>query len=85
MVFLIPGFLALSACGAGESTLRTRAAFDLKCDEAKLQVTDLGGGGLTGGGTKGVRGCGREATYVYSPNGNTWVLNSDSTPATTNK
>jgi hypothetical protein len=68
------------ACGFGlESQLRTRAAFDMKCPEEQLRLTDLGGGGWAGG-VKGVEGCGQRATYVYQPNGNAWVLNTTDGP-----
>jgi hypothetical protein len=78
--------LALALAGLGgcvngsEGQLRTRAAFDMKCPEDQLQVTDLGGGGFAGGGMKGVDGCGQRATYVYQPHGNSWALNATSAP-----
>ncbi len=54
--------------------LRTRAAFDLDCKEAELEVVDLDDV------TKGVRGCGRKATYIWvCAQGSTcaWVMNTD--------
>jgi len=57
------------------SQLKTRAAFDLDCQKAELQVVDLGGM------TRGVTGCGRKATYIWacSPGGPcNWVMNSPS-------
>ncbi len=48
--------------------LKQRAAFDLDCPEDALQVTELGTN------VKGVKGCGRRATYVW--NNNAWIMNS---------
>ena len=56
---------ALSGCVA---QLKQRAAFDLDCPEAELDVTALGNN------VKGVKGCGRRATYVW--NNNAWIMNS---------
>ena len=70
------GMLALMAgltagCGGSVSDLRARAAFDLKCQDDQLVVTDLGSN------SKGVEGCGRRATYVWSPQQN-WMMNGES-------
>jgi hypothetical protein len=66
----------LAGCGATESQLRTRAAFDLSCDEKSISIVEIDSR------TKGVRGCDKHATYVEQcAQGNadcTWVLNSDS-------
>ncbi len=48
--------------------LLTRASYDMQCPEAKLSVTELNTQ------TRGVRGCAKQATYVYTPSG--WVMNS---------
>jgi hypothetical protein len=45
-----------------------KAAFDMQCDEAKLEVTDLGNQSV------GIRGCGHQARYQFVPNTG-WVLN----------
>jgi hypothetical protein len=55
--------------------LLKRAAFDLKCTKDELSVTKLDER------TRGVRGCGRQATYVRSCSDDynincTWVMNS---------
>jgi hypothetical protein len=57
--------------------LLKRAAFDLKCTKDELSVTKLDDR------TRGVSGCGRQATYVSSCNTHgmmqyncTWVMNS---------
>jgi hypothetical protein len=67
--------LSLLACGATEEQLRTRAAFDMKCPESELRITDIDDR------TKGVRGCDQQGTYVEScaheRQDCTWVLNSD--------
>jgi hypothetical protein len=56
--------------------LRKRAAFDLHCTRDELSVTKLDEN------TRGVRGCGRQATYLYvcdRPNNPfaecSWVMN----------
>ena len=67
-------FLA-SSC-IPEGALRKRAAFDLQCQEQGLEVIDLGGG------TRGVTGCGRQATYVWVPSSGSWVMNSDTQTGT---
>lgn len=65
MVVLLAALLAsVGSVGAGSSsdrdTLRPRAAFDLDCTQQQLHVTQLNDT------TYGVRGCGRQATYVWS-------------------
>jgi hypothetical protein len=73
--------LALSGCYTGETrgdTLRKRAAFDMHCTKDELDVTRLDER------TRGVRGCGHQATYIYvcqKPNNAfdqdcSWVMNS---------
>jgi hypothetical protein len=46
----------------------SKAAFDMQCSEAKLDVTALGDDSM------GVRGCGKQGRYEFV-NGS-WVLNS---------
>lgn len=40
--------------------LRQRAAFDLNCDEAELEIVEVGEA------SRGVRGCGRQGVYRYT-------------------
>ena len=70
----------LASCGASAQQLRSRAAFDLKCPEGQIEIVPIDGR------TKGVRGCGKQATYVESCKGGgansppydcVWVLNSE--------
>ena len=67
--------------GATAQQLRARAAFDLKCSEKELQVVTIDEQ------TRGVRGCGQQATYVhvcrgpYEQSDCSWVLNGDSRSA----
>jgi hypothetical protein len=76
----VVGLLAAGCAGASNDQLRTRAAFDLKCNAGEVQVIELDDR------TRGVQGCGQQATYVESCDGPkqnfntscTWVLNSDS-------
>jgi hypothetical protein len=82
LAVLVAAFGILAGCTATESQLRSRAAFDLQCDAKSLQIVKIDSR------TRGVRGCGQQATYVEScsgPNGSncTWVLNNppaDNTP-----
>ena len=70
--------LGVFGCGASEEQLRSRAAFDLKCPQGQLEITEIDDR------TRGVRGCDGQATYVESctapdrSSGCTWVMNSDS-------
>jgi hypothetical protein len=52
-----------TACATGanlQGSVVRRAAFDLQCDAGTLVVFDLPGRAY------GVRGCGRQATYVFT-------------------
>lgn len=79
---VLVGFVAFQfACSASMSSLRSRAAFDLKCNETDLQIVDLDGR------TKGVSGCGARGVYVEdcqrtwaNTSSCTWVLNSSELP-----
>jgi hypothetical protein len=46
-----------------------KAAFDMHCSQDKLEIVELGGGSM------GVRGCGKQGRYEWV-NGAGWVLNS---------
>ena len=69
--------LAIAGCAASKDQLLKRAAFDLHCTKDEIRISKLDRR------TRGVRGCGWQATYVEScnqmPNGMTtdctWVLN----------
>jgi hypothetical protein len=65
--------MLLFGCGATEDQLRSRAAFDMRCSESDLRVYTIDDR------TKGVQGCGEQATYVESCGGSgcTWMLNTD--------
>jgi hypothetical protein len=62
------------------ATLERRAAFDLSCAVADVQISPLGsrhaGAGDEDYTTVGVAGCGSKATYVHV--GGEWVMNSSS-------
>lgn len=75
-VILLVGSFLLSGCGASLDKLVKRAEFDLDCPQNALEVIDLGEL------TKGVKGCGKRATYVESCNHPSrasqsckWILN----------
>ena len=81
VVIVVVFAACVSACGATEDQLRTRAAFDMKCTDAPLQVVEIDDR------TRGVIGCGQRNTYVESctrygqttgKTGCTWVLNGSS-------
>ena len=68
--------LGLVGCGASVQQLHSRAAFDLNCPQDQLQVVEIDNR------TRGVRGCGRQATYVEnctdpmrSGGTCTWIMN----------
>ncbi|MBI4820654.1 MAG: hypothetical protein HY791_30600 [Deltaproteobacteria bacterium] len=70
------------ACGATREQLVKRASFDLNCPAEQLEVHELDGR------TNGIRGCGRQATYVeqcevvQGSRGNcTWIMNTDAEPS----
>jgi hypothetical protein len=69
-----------AACGGMESSLRPRAAFDLKCPADQLVLTQLSpecGGFMC---TLGVSGCGQQVTYVWDHVASAWVMNNATTP-----
>jgi hypothetical protein len=70
--------VGLAACG-GVGNLKTRAAFDMKCKEESLQLTELGAASY------GVEGCGQRQVYVCKQQTSAsqcddWVLNSVEAP-----
>lgn len=71
------------ATGGGESDLRARAAYDLRCPPQSLSMTQLQEANFLAttnhGAAYGVAGCGRRATYVN--NVGAWVLNNHETIA----
>jgi hypothetical protein len=74
-------FLFTLLCSAGcidTDALRTRAAFDLRCEAKDLELVELNRGANAPGvgSVYGVTGCGRRATYVYDDK-HTWLMNSD--------
>lgn len=72
----------VAGCGATEDQLRARVAFDMKCPQNQVHITEIDSR------TRGVDACGQRATYVESCNGPkssmsaecTWVMNSTSPP-----
>ena len=62
MRFVVPAFIAVAALSgcSWTSQVRTRAAFDLQCPEAQVEVQTLSSFHAQ----YGARGCGRQATYV---------------------
>ena len=57
----------------GKAGLLRRASFDLECEEAKLTLSPLGPP-RTSYQSTGVRGCEKNAVYIYSFHANAWVL-----------
>ena len=67
-------FSLLLGCGAATTQqLQKRASFDLECPIKDLEIVEIDYD------TRGVRGCGRQATYVEhrQDDGWTWLMNSD--------
>jgi hypothetical protein len=62
------GSVLLGGCSF-EPAIKARAAFDLQCGQEQIQVSQIGASSF------GARGCGRQGTYVITPNGQV-VLNS---------
>lgn len=56
-----------AGCGASSGALVQRASFDLNCPPAQIQVVELSGG------TRGVRGCGQQTTYVEECAQRSWT------------
>ena len=70
--------VVVGGCYASTDKLRTRAAFDLNCNQSALQLTELEAGNALNGGTGavyGVTGCGHRATYFKDLSGG-WRMNS---------
>lgn len=64
--------LGLAACAPYAAALKRRAAFDLDCPEAQVEVIELSDG------VRGVKGCDKRATYVLTCAGPcSWVMNSN--------
>jgi hypothetical protein len=57
-----------------DQLLARRAAFDLNCDAAQIQVVPLGQEDFKYKAV-GVKGCGETATYLWNDGSSTWVQN----------
>lgn len=73
--------VTVGGCFFPADTLRPQAAYELQCPADQLQITELSGDcGKKAGNdyacTLGVRGCGKQATYVHVPRTDTWLMNS---------
>jgi hypothetical protein len=65
--------IVLAGCGATQTQLRTRAAFDLACAPGAIRTEAIDGA------TQLATGCGKRAIYVEMFNNSrnpTWLLNS---------
>jgi hypothetical protein len=75
-------FTVLAACAESnaqrQQTLRTRAAFDLKCPAESLKITELANDREMVSEKRttsaGVEGCGQSRTYIYSDTQGLWRL-----------
>lgn len=75
--FLVLLACASAACGSGMTRdewfrhpvrgVTKRAAFELRCPEEQLVLTDLGDS------TVGVAGCGQSTVYVHDQQAGTWL------------
>jgi hypothetical protein len=69
--------VTLAGCGATQTQLRTRAAFDLACAKDSIRTEAIDGA------TQLATGCGKRAIYVEMFNNSrnpTWLLNSSVEP-----
>ena len=83
---------ALLGCATSQGLqdyVRRRATFDLSCPQDKIQVIEIESPATTtlgALGSWGVRGCGKQATYVQDrPNGTTVIMNGPIREDTSNK
>lgn len=61
---------------ARQADLRNRASFDLGCPAQQIELTPLDNNAAHYGiGATGVRGCGRQATYLWDGYRRLWVMN----------
>ncbi len=69
-LLIVTSLLALGSCSAlslfGDSLPR-RAAFDLSCPEAEIELVEIDAV------TAGAKGCGRRASYVYDDKSSIWI------------
>jgi hypothetical protein len=78
--------LAASSASRNEQ-LQARAGFDLQCPKEQIEVTPIKQNSnafhddVLFTQVAGVRGCGKQLTYVYDEFRGVWVLNADSQPA----
>ncbi|TFH32011.1 MAG: hypothetical protein E4H00_02305 [Myxococcales bacterium] len=67
-------------------TVSARASFDLSCPQDELVLTTLTTSGPRQLASQiGVTGCGTKAVYVYFASSDSWVSDSDITPAMTSR
>jgi hypothetical protein len=79
----LAGLPLLAGCNATTEQLQSRAAFDFQCDRSQLSIVQIDDQ------TRGVRGCGHQATYVERCNAPmgamirecTWVMNNTASRA----
>lgn len=65
-----------------QADLRQRASFEFSCPADQLQITPLDDNAAShGGGTTGVSGCGKKATYIWDAFGTGWIMNSKGRPS----
>jgi hypothetical protein len=73
---------------AHDDELRRRAGFDMQCPPESVQIVPIKQhpmpfhDDLLYSVVAGVRGCGRQATYVHDTHHNAWILNADSQSTT---
>jgi hypothetical protein len=79
---IVTSLFAVGGCAASlrehrQADLRQRASFELSCPAEQLEIVPLDSAAAShGGGTTGVNGCGRKATYIWDAYGTGWILNS---------
>jgi hypothetical protein len=77
------------ACGHDKRAMKTvtaRASFDLSCPQDELVLTTLATSGARRLASQvGVTGCGNKVVYVYFTSTDSWISDSDITPAMTSR
>jgi len=84
MSFRVFAFFSLLIGGCGgmyndgfKSDLEKRAAFDMDCPNSQLRYQELSEASNDLVTSYGVRGCGRQATYILNVQSGVWVMNTD--------
>lgn len=82
---------AVAGAASQEDQLRARASFDMQCPKNSLEIVPLKQqptvfhSDVLFTTVAGVRGCAKQATYVWEGHRGVWLLNTDSSPTDKDK